>query len=93
MRIYSLIERATGEEIEADKTTVERLTGVEITYINWAIEQDGRFENGDWIGMISRAQLFSGADGFMGKANFPQQKISNNSAANLPERPSRKSSI
>ncbi len=49
MRIYSLIERATGEEIEADKTTVERLTGVEIFYINWAIEQDGKFENGEWV--------------------------------------------
>ncbi len=49
MRVYSLIDRAAGEEVEADKATVERLTGVEIAYINWAIEQDGKFENGKWI--------------------------------------------
>jgi len=48
MRIYSLIDRATGEEIEVDTTTLERLTGVEVTYINWAIEMDGKFENGNW---------------------------------------------
>ncbi len=48
MCVYSLIDRATGEEIEADKKTVERLIGVEIAYINWAIEQDGKFENGKW---------------------------------------------
>ncbi len=49
MRVYSLIDRATGEEVEVDATTVERVTGVEITYINWVIEQDGKFENTDWI--------------------------------------------
>jgi len=37
MRIYSLVDRAKGEEIEAGKATVERLTDIEIAYINWAI--------------------------------------------------------
>jgi len=49
MRIYSLVDRATGEEIETDTTTVERLTGIEICYIDWAIGQSRKFENGDWV--------------------------------------------
>ena len=52
MHIYSLVDRATGEEIEADALTVERLTGIEICYIDWAIAQDGKFENADWITTI-----------------------------------------
>ncbi len=48
MCIYSLIDRATGEEVEADGCTVERLTGIEIGYINWVIEQDSKFENANW---------------------------------------------
>ena len=49
MRIYSLVDRATGEKIEVDVATVERKTEVEIAYVDWSIEQDGKFENGDWI--------------------------------------------
>ncbi len=49
MCIYSLVDRATGEEAEVDAETVEQLTRIEINYISWAIEQDGRFENGNWI--------------------------------------------
>jgi hypothetical protein len=49
MRISSLIDRATGDVIEFDGCTIERLNGVEITYIEWVIEMDGKFENGDWI--------------------------------------------
>jgi len=49
MRIYSLIDRATGEEVEADGCIVEWLTGIEIAYINWIIEMDGKFYNGDWL--------------------------------------------
>jgi hypothetical protein len=49
MRTYTLLDRATGEKIEADKTTVERVTGVEIVYTDWVISQDGVFENGKWI--------------------------------------------
>jgi len=48
MCVYTLIDRATGEEFKADKATVGRVIGVEIAYINWAIEQDGMFENGKW---------------------------------------------
>ena len=49
MCIYSLLDRATSEEVKAGTTTVERLTGIEICYINWAIEQGGKFKNGNWI--------------------------------------------
>ena len=49
MCVYLLVDRATGEEIETDAITVERITGVEIAYIDWAIEQDGKFENCDWL--------------------------------------------
>jgi len=44
MHTYSLVDRATGEEIEADKATVEQLIGIEIAYINWAIAQDGKVD-------------------------------------------------
>ena len=49
MHTYSLVDRATGEEIDTDGYTVERLIGIEIAYINWAIAQDGLFDNGDWV--------------------------------------------
>jgi hypothetical protein len=49
MHTYSLVDWATGEEIEVDATTVERITDIEIAYINWVIAQDGLFDNGDWI--------------------------------------------
>ena len=48
MRIYSLIGRTTSDVIEIDGCTIERLTDIEVTYINWAIEMDGKFENGNW---------------------------------------------
>ena len=49
MHIYLLVDRATGEEIEVDATTVERIADIEITYINWSIAQDGKFENANWV--------------------------------------------
>jgi hypothetical protein len=49
MCAYSLVDRATGEKVKVDSSTVERLTGVEISYIEWAIEQADKFENDDWI--------------------------------------------
>lgn len=49
MQKYTLVDKATGEEIEADADTVERLTGVEIGYIDWCIGQDWKFENADWL--------------------------------------------
>lgn len=47
MRFYILVDKATGEEIEADADTVERVTGVEIDYIDWVLEQDEKFADGD----------------------------------------------
>ena len=47
MRTYTLVDKATGEEIEANADTVERVVEVEIGYINWLLEQDGKFENQD----------------------------------------------
>ena len=46
MCVYSLVDRATGDVIEIDGCTVERVIDIEIAYINWAIEMDGKFENG-----------------------------------------------
>jgi hypothetical protein len=49
VHIYLLVGRATGEKVKVDSSTMERITGIEIVYIEWAIEQDGRFENGGWL--------------------------------------------
>ena len=46
MCVYSLVDRNSGNLIEADAATVERVIDIEIAYINWAIEMDGKFENG-----------------------------------------------
>ena len=48
MRKYTLVDKVTGEEVKADADTLERVVGVEIGYINWLLEQDGKFENQDW---------------------------------------------
>ena len=48
MRLYTIVDKTTGEETEANADTVERILGVEISYIDWLLEQDGKFENGDW---------------------------------------------
>ena len=48
MRKYTLVDKATGEEAEADADMVELITGVEIGYIDWVLRQDGKFENGNW---------------------------------------------
>jgi hypothetical protein len=53
MRKYTLVEKATGDAIEADADTVERVTSVEISYIDWVLELDGKFENGDWVVMAA----------------------------------------
>ncbi len=49
-----MVDKAAGEESEADAGTVERMTGVEISYIDWVLEQDGKFENGDWEVRVSQ---------------------------------------
>ena len=48
MRKYTLVDKATGDAIEADADTVEQVTGVEISNIDLVLEQDGKFENGEW---------------------------------------------
>lgn len=47
-RRYCLVDRATGEEYEVDGAALERITGVEASYIDWAVAEDGAFENGNW---------------------------------------------
>lgn len=47
-RRYHLRDRAHGEEYEVDAATVVRVTGVEISYVDWAIRADGQFENPRW---------------------------------------------
>ena len=47
-----LIENRTnddGSKQEVDGGTVERLTGVEVGYVDWAIDQEGHFENAEWM--------------------------------------------
>lgn len=43
MRKYTLVGRAAREEPTADADTVVRVTEVEISYIDWSIQQDGKF--------------------------------------------------
>ena len=43
-----LTDLTNGERLEVDAATVERVPGVEITYINWVLETDGVFENRKW---------------------------------------------
>ena len=43
-----MVYRHTGETVEVDAEEVVRIVGVEIGYVDWAIEVDGSFENKDW---------------------------------------------
>lgn len=47
-RRYMLTDRLTGEDYAVNAPTIERLTGIEIAWIDWAIAEDGLFENGKW---------------------------------------------
>jgi hypothetical protein len=44
-----LADKSSGDVLVVDGDTVERLVGVEIGYIDWAIKCDGKFENGIWV--------------------------------------------
>ena len=44
----------SGDEFEVDADTVERVAVVEIGYIDWSIQRDGKFENGDWVVRFSQ---------------------------------------
>lgn len=48
MKKYQVKNLNTGEQIIASGKTMERLLGVERSYIDWAIEQDGLFANPLW---------------------------------------------
>ena len=48
MRTYWLTNRASGEAILVDGTTVERVLGVDLGYVDWCIGESGVFENGRW---------------------------------------------
>ena len=48
MRKYTFAGKVYGEETEADADMVERVTGVEIGYIDWVLKKDGKFKNRDW---------------------------------------------
>lgn len=48
MRVYWLTDRETGEVKLVDGDTMERVLGVEMSYVEWCIEMDGVFESGRW---------------------------------------------
>lgn len=48
MQIYWLNDLRSGECLQVDANTVERLLGVEVIYINRVLETDGVFENRAW---------------------------------------------
>jgi hypothetical protein len=43
----TLVDKASGEENEADADMAKRVTGVEISYFDRLLKQGGKFENGD----------------------------------------------
>ena len=45
---YWLTDLTTGEGLQVDADTIERVLGVEISYINWVLENDGVYENRKW---------------------------------------------
>jgi hypothetical protein len=45
---YWLTDKRTGEEYDIGADDLVRLVGVELSFIDWAIETDGAFENGRW---------------------------------------------
>lgn len=58
---YLLTDNSTGEIALVDRDTVERLVGIEIGYIDWAIKCDGKVENGIWV-VARNAQHTAGAN-------------------------------
>ena len=46
MRKYTLVDNASGEETSADADKIERVTGVEIGYIDWVLEQTRNLKTG-----------------------------------------------
>ena len=48
MEHWIVTDKTSDETAELTANQVEELTGVEFSYIEWVIEQDGFFENGRW---------------------------------------------
>jgi hypothetical protein len=48
-----MVDKANGDATEAGADRVERITGVEISYIDCCIEQNRKFENGNWVVMAA----------------------------------------
>ena len=45
---YWLTDLTTGDSLLVDADTIERVLGVEISYINWVLENEEFYENGKW---------------------------------------------
>ena len=48
MQDYWLTNLDTGECLNVNASTVERVLKFEISYIDWVLKTDGKFENGTW---------------------------------------------
>ena len=48
MQDYWLTNLNTGECVNVNAGTVERVLNVDISYIDWVLKTDGKFENGTW---------------------------------------------
>ncbi len=48
MPTYWLTDLETGDTALVDGGTIEQVLGVELGYVDWCIEQDGKYENGKW---------------------------------------------
>lgn len=49
-----------------DGATVERLLGVEMSYIDWVLEQDGEYVNGEWVVQAACCSVAAREFGFCG---------------------------
>ncbi|MBS9717040.1 hypothetical protein ACFFUT_08570 [Pseudohalocynthiibacter aestuariivivens] len=47
-QVFMVQDRRSGVLMLFDVSGVERLLGIELNYINWAIQSDGVFENPYW---------------------------------------------
>lgn len=53
MRTYWLTDRSNGEVALVGGATVERVLGVEMSYVDQCIRDDGDFENVMWVVRVS----------------------------------------
>jgi hypothetical protein len=82
MRKYTIVDKATGEETGADTDMVERITGVDISYIDWVLQQDRKFENVDWVvkadyGSAALQQILAQIDSGSHGASRPHEEEGN----------------